>query len=353
MIDNLIATLKEKLTDTAVVCKVLYLLAAAHVGFLFIAAFNQSVWVDEACTLDMIKFPFGKLWEIVTTDVHPPLYFFYVKFFVNTITAITSLTIITAAQMASTLPVIILVILGKTKVAKNWGELCGAVFAFCMAAMPQMLTYGTEIRMYSLGLLFVTLSFIYAYETAKAPKLRKFVLLMAFSALSAWTHNFACVSAVFVYAALAVWFLRKGDKKPLLTLFVSGVGVVVLYVPWLSTALTAFRNVSNGFWIEDITLKTFIQWGMFPFQFRKDRVSSIIFCLIVLAVGMRFLFSRSKKKDAFNFHFALSGVAVPVCTVLVGMIVSYLVTPIFTPRYMFPALGCFWLAFAICHLPFA
>jgi hypothetical protein len=348
MFDKITAKIKEKFISTAFVCNMLYILAILHIVLMFILTAGQSVWIDDVHTLRMIEFPFSQLWSVVALDVHPPLYFFYAKVVAGALSAITPLSFITAAKIASVLPYIALIIVGKTKVAKNWGELCGAVFAFIIVAAPQMIHYGIEIRMYSLALLFVTLAFVYAFETAKQSKPKNYVLLAVFSALSAWTHYFACIAVIFIYIALAVWFLRK-DRKQLGKLVLSGVGVAVVYLPWLATAFTVFRDVSEGFWIGQITLRTLIDYSLFPFLIRSEKVSSFILGLTFLSVGAYFAFVLKDKSigKSRNVHFALCGLAVPICTVLVGIVVSCLVTPVFVSRYMLPALGSLWLAFAI------
>jgi hypothetical protein len=279
------------------------------------------------------------------------LYFFYVKLFADTLSAITPLTFTSAAKIASIIPLVVLVFVARFNVAPKWGKLCGAFFAFCVTAMPQMLHYGKEIRMYSLGLLFVTLAVLSAYGLMRSPTAKNFVYLTLFSALSAYTHNFACISAIFVYVSLFIWYLRK-DRKQIIKLIASGIGVVVLYLPWLAAALKAFQRVSGDFWIEKITLRTLAKIGIFPFRIGigGEWVASITVFGICVYLGLRYLINNrlaQREYSAAEEHFVLSGVLIAVFTVLTGVVVSFLATPIFTSRYMFPSLGCFWLAFAV------
>ena len=48
-----------------------------------------------------------------------------------------------------------------------------------------------------------------------------------------------------------------------------------------------------------------------------------------------------------HFGFALAGVGVLIGLVVFGFVASALLRPIFVYRYLIPALGCFWLGFAV------
>ena len=64
-----------------------------------------------------------------------------------------------------------------------------------------MLKYSTEIRMYSWGMLFVTCAFLQLAKilSDNEDNRKAFCLLTVFSALAAYTHYFACASAIVIY----------------------------------------------------------------------------------------------------------------------------------------------------------
>jgi len=55
---------------------------------------------------------------------------------------------------------------------------------------------GVELRMYSLGLLVVTLCFIFSMKTAKEQRISNFIWLTVTASLCAYTHYFAIVSGL-------------------------------------------------------------------------------------------------------------------------------------------------------------
>lgn len=55
-------------------------------------------------------------------------------------------------------------IIGFTHVRKDFGEKVGLIFSFLVFFFPVNLVYSGEIRMYSLAMLLVTLTAIYAYR---------------------------------------------------------------------------------------------------------------------------------------------------------------------------------------------
>lgn len=338
--------------DDKTVSRFLYVLIGVHILIMLIATLNQSIWVDEAYTLSEIGQPYNVMIGLLSTgDVHPPLYHLIAKTISGAVTAVLpAVSLITIVKCVSVLPMLLLVVVGLTKVRRDWGDLCGIFFSFCVVAMPKMLYYAVESRMYSWALLFVTLSFLYAYDCAKQPSAKNWVMLSAASALAAWTHYFACLSAVLAYAVLGAWLLLR-DKKKLLNWLLSGALVALLYLPQLMVSLKAFGNVSSGFWIEEIGLLGTARFASFPFVFTSPiRLWGITVGGLLALTYAWVCYSYVKNKDKPELrrtYFAFSGAAVFILTVAVGLIISWLTRPLITQRYTFAALGCFWLCFCI------
>ena len=45
--------------------------------------FSSDIWYDELFTVGMIQYTYGELINFTAQDVHPPLYYMIVKFFVD------------------------------------------------------------------------------------------------------------------------------------------------------------------------------------------------------------------------------------------------------------------------------
>ena len=58
----------------------LILIGAGSV-FLLSGIFQNSIWFDEAYSLSLIKAPFSEMCKTAVEDVHPLLYYIYLKLF--------------------------------------------------------------------------------------------------------------------------------------------------------------------------------------------------------------------------------------------------------------------------------
>ena len=47
----------------------------------FLAISSKGIWSDEAFSFGMIRHSFRDIWNLTAGDVHPPLYYYYLKIF--------------------------------------------------------------------------------------------------------------------------------------------------------------------------------------------------------------------------------------------------------------------------------
>lgn len=163
-------------THERVFVRVLYGFAVINILIICMSWVNQSVFMDEASTLAKLRMPYkGILSYLGQRDVHCPLYFFITKFFVDAVHLVFhKANTVILAKIVSLIPIVLMVLAAPTKVKRNWGSLCGAYFAMCATGMPMMMFFAAELRMYSWLMLFITLTFLYAYDcAASAPPPRK------------------------------------------------------------------------------------------------------------------------------------------------------------------------------------
>ncbi|MDR3223681.1 MAG: hypothetical protein LBT66_08145 [Methanobrevibacter sp.] len=141
----------------------LFILSIVLFVFLLYNGINQTSWEDEGYTLNLISKSLKDIIFITAGDVHPPLYYIILKvgmefcsLFIssgsfnasNMFNSYYSLNII-EAKLISTISLILLLYFSFTKLKKGFGWLTSGIFGFCIATMPKIVSYGTEIRMYS------------------------------------------------------------------------------------------------------------------------------------------------------------------------------------------------------------
>lgn len=202
--------------------------------------------------------------------------------------------------------------------------------------------------------------------------------LVIYGLAAAYTQYFACVAVVMVYLflLLAFWFQdRRRVREWLLYVAVS----VICYVPWLFALAGQLGAVNENYWILPLTWRSLggcVKFLMKP-AFADDRVNTVLAVILFasyLGLWCRWLLKLYHNRRQINklaenragvhradgaekvegdetkvrFLLATAGVGVLAGLVAFGFAASFLLRPIFVYRYMIPALGCFWLGFALC-----
>lgn len=327
----------------------LYVFIAVNFVIIARAFTNQAIWLDEAFTLSQIRLPYGQMFTTIANDVHCPLYFIILKFVIDAVhIVLPEANVILTAKFMSVLPVILLVVLSLTKISRNWGKLSGAFFAVCVTSMPQMMHFAVEIRMYSWAMLFVTLTYLYAYDWALSPNKRNWILFTLCAVASFYSHYYGAVSAASIYASLLIWQIIH-DKKRIVYCILSGITAVILYTPWLGCAIDRFRRVAieNGFWTGPIDAKRVLFFIMSPFDFGGKVKTSLLFIYIIAVVHFVVNKDEKDKSDVPRVFAAIASFSVFYFTVAAGCIISWLTHPVFYERYATQALPLVYLSLAI------
>ncbi len=361
--------------------------------FISLSIFHSNLWFDESYSVGIANHSFKDIWIIGGSDVHPVFYYF-VLHVLNLIFGNNILIYRIFSMVCTSL----LGILGFTHIRKDFGEKAGLLFSFLAFFFPVNLVYAGEIRMYSLAMLLVTLTSIYAYRIYKLSiedfskstynqkpnyytygfKLRYWIIFAICSLASAYTHYYALMASGLINLSLLIFLIIRNIKdfrghsgvtsfwvsnkscsylqflfhdKNIIAFLVSGIVQIALYIPWLLSLLTQMGQVSKGFWIGIHFPDTLIE--LFTFQFTgnlggSDYVSkpiaiiwslSITIYMIILYLKDIRLKSSSIKEDMRPATIALKlflGVAISAC--IVSLIIW---RPIIYARYMLCVMGLF------------
>lgn len=354
--------------------------------------FSADIWYDELFTVGMIEHSCSDLIGFTARDVHPPLYYLIVKFFVDLCKLISDQAdTVVIAKIVSVLPYVILLLYCLVFIRKRFGIFTGGLFLFCAVAMPQLSGYLVEVRMYSFALLFVTAAFLHAYgavtasgqkpeegpcfdagksgrKTAAHARSRMRQLhgaaLVFYGLAAAYTQYFACVAVVMIYlSVLFVFWAREREriKEWLLWVLLSVIG----YAPWLFALYSQITTVRENYWILPLTWRSlggcvkFLMKPAFTNGIVAAALAVVLFAVYVFVVlqeiGKLFHYVREKARNNGNISvelmqrpcLILAGIGTLAAVVLFGFAASILLRPIFVYRYMISAMGCFWLSFAV------
>lgn len=315
-----------------------YLLVLAGAIVYISLTFNQNVWLDEAFTAALVRTDMAGVLERSMNDTLPPLYNILLKIMTDLFGYR-----IPVMKLTSIIPMVLTMLLGASTIRKRFGSLTSYLFIIAIATMPNMLFYGVEIRMYSLGFFFATASGVYAYEAVCDSNRKNWILFTLFSVLAGYSHHFAFVTAGFVYLFLLLYYFFF-EREHLKRWFLCLLATILLYFPCLLVTLKQFASVSGYFSMPEVTLFVFLKYMRYPYTVGMT-FASIALVLLMLLLILKFVLNKNRKRyDYYAFLCLITYYGVLVF----GTVVSKLMTAnIFVDRYLFFATGLIWLFFAI------
>ena len=250
-------------------CGILFLILGILSFFVcLLQAFGQDIWFDEVFSVNFIQHSYKEIAVLTGKDVHPPLYYWYLKFFHDIgKVLVPAASSIVLCKLASMLPFVGIFVYTLTAIRKNFGLHVAGLFWFLVMTMPQISNYTVEIRMYSLALFFITAAFVHSCELVCAfpaqgvseaertaepgvaagteetaepeaagsevtsgaalasgsvtgenglikgwKKNKHWLLFWGYGILTAYTQYYACVAVIAIYIAVFVFFVVKAHK---------------------------------------------------------------------------------------------------------------------------------------------
>lgn len=250
-------------------CGILFLILGILSFFVCLfQAFGQDIWFDEVFSVNFIQHSYKEIAALTGKDVHPPLYYWYLKLFHDIgKVLVPAASSIVLCKLASMLPFVGIFVYTLTAIRKNFGLHIAGLFWFLIMTMPQISNYTVEIRMYSLALFFITAAFVHSYELVCAfpaqeiseaertaepgvaagteetaepraagsevtsgavlasgsvtgenglikgwKRNKHWLLFWVYGILTAYTQYYACVAVIAIYIALFVFFVVKAHK---------------------------------------------------------------------------------------------------------------------------------------------
>lgn len=250
-------------------CGILFLILGILSFFVCLfQAFGQDIWFDEVFSVNFIQHSYKEIAALTGKDVHPPLYYWYLKLFHDIgKVLVPAASSIVLCKLASMLPFVGIFVYTLTAIRKNFGLHVAGLFWFLVMTMPQISNYTVEIRMYSLALFFITAAFVHSCELVRAfpaqgvseaertaepgvaagteeaaepgaagtevisgaalasgsvtgenglikwwKRNKHWLLFWVYGILTAYTQYYACVAVIAIYIALFVFFVVKAHK---------------------------------------------------------------------------------------------------------------------------------------------
>ncbi|WP_338724342.1 glycosyltransferase family 39 protein [Pseudomonas tolaasii] len=203
-----------------------------------------AIWGDEGSSLLLSEYAMDDLWFHAAHDVHPPLYFFmlrgWIEVFGDGIWSIRGM---------SAIPGVVAVGVGVWLTRQLSTRRAAVLAGVLLALFPSAVRYSQEVRMYSLlavWLLGATLVLVYwVRQPARTRYLAGYVLLMA---AGFYTHYFTalCVLVHWAYLGLLCPAQAPGQRLILRpSWWGANALIVALYLPWLPNLLDLVQHVEQ------------------------------------------------------------------------------------------------------------
>lgn len=206
-----------------------------------IIGLNQSVWFDEAYSINLAKKTLGNMLTATSVDVHPPLYYAFLHVWGGTF-GFSELSLRISSVLTMSLAILLMI-----KLIKKRFNIKIALWTLSFLIFsPMLIRYGFEIRMYAMGTFWAILSTILLLRAIKSNRLLDYCLYGFVVTLGQLTHNFLIfvwLSQLF-YLIYINWpqkdFVRHILKQKF---WLAYVFAVLLYLPWLPFAV---KQISLG-----------------------------------------------------------------------------------------------------------
>lgn len=289
-------------------------------------SYGDFISYDESYTLSLIRHSYKEILRITALDVHPPLYYWITKL----LTVPFEYNLI-AVKVATALPMVLVFLLGLTWFHQMMGNYW---FSFLSIVLPAVQTYLLpEVRMYGWVAFFITLAYgsIWMIRNGK----RKYYCLLCISGIcAAYCHYYALVAVAMLYAAMLLLMAYERKKNREWLYFIVNVSIsVISYLPWLGILLGQIKEVAADYWIEKPTLKNYVSYLLFPAYSKLPfYVGTILLGIIGILVLTDYI--KNKQWNNVNKGNLFIGLFAYLGTILSGVILSILIRPVFSVRYV-------------------
>ena len=336
-------------TDDRLLYWAVFMVATVLIIINITRLFDFNFWGDEVYSILVSRYTTEDI-IIYAKDVdsHPPLFNLMLSF----VTAIFGQNAF-AYHFTPFIAYIGIMVLGLTFVRKNFGSVSAIIFMLLATLLDSSIVFITEVRMYELGAFLVMASYASMYHIMKDGGKIYFVLFVISSLAAAYTHYYCLLAVAFFYVGLFFYYVLRHDWKGFRVYFVAGLVTVIGYLPWLlKSAVQTAEKDTNKFWIpeqpsvRDMLLYFFdCQYSVFFF---------LLFAIVVVLLFKRNIECRrsndspvQKHESEYELVWFISGIVSAVGSILFGVILSMMTTPLIIERYIYPVGVVVWLLFSI------
>lgn len=299
----------------------------------------ESLWLDEGFSVRIARLPLPALLESAARDIHPPLYYLLLHFWISAFGA-SEFAVRAPSAIFGAASVLLVARLGEKLFDRSTGLLAAALSALSVFAIH----YSQEARGYALlGLLSLASMDEYcslARSRGLWPSLRYVLVSIGL----VYTHNLGWLVLAAQNLHLAMGLVQDdAPRAPRIRHWVLLQGAVCLgFAPWLAVLAGQLGHVRGGFWAPRPSplslVRTALEFaGSGPLMAAEGALAA----LSLLALR------PARKARVTGMSRARSLVALWIATtVLVPFAASWLITPVYVTRTLIGAAFALYLCAA-------
>lgn len=299
---------------------------------------NTIINIDEYWTYSLVNLPFMNGMTVAIHDVHPPLYYWILYLF--TPFGLENLYLL---KVVSIVPYILIMAVSATKIRRDYGWLTAGMFVFCLGVMTDFFIEFLTIRMYSWGLFFLLMVFIYYKEVITNWDRKSWVLLSLFTLLCVYTQYFLALTCGLIYLLILVEIYTK-HKDKLKQFGKSVLALVVLYAPWGIVFVHQIQahagDAKEGFELIN-AVHYFTAFAIKSQSFRFDLVIFKLVAVVFLVLILVLIYRNRDKYSAAGIFLLYATLGIGILALMSSFTNSMRV------RYLVPVFGIFWLSASI------
>ncbi len=315
----------------------------------------ESLWLDEAAGLQAARVPLSQLLQVIReTEVFPPFYFFALHSWMSVL-GDSEFSIRLLSALAAIISLAIFYQIGRRLV--GWQLAAASILS--LATSPFFIDHAQEARPYSFVVLFTAASFFGFLLFQNKPSWRAALLYIGSSLFLIYTHYHGlAVLAAQNFLWLMYWIARVQPGSRWLALrrwLVVQSAILLAFALWAVNLPLQLQHVSSEVWRVPPTLLT-VYAAFVEYTWSQPVLGVMLYVMVLLAwVLVRPALIRTRpvnvwlgSKATFPFAWSLTVVAIwLIAPHLIAIVVSYVVTPVYLPRYTIAALPALYLLFGL------
>lgn len=297
----------------------------------------ESLWLDEGYSVLWAKQDTHEMIEAVSRDVHPPLYFLILHYWIA-LFGDAEFTIRLLSVIFGTLAIFVIYRVGSLVSDRNVGLLSSLILSLSVFHVH----YSQEIRGYSLMVLLTLISMYFFIRLLQERKASVSVIYILSSILLFYTHFFG----LFVIAAQNIYLIlefmlsrRETGPGPVRWLLLQAT-LFIAFMPWLGFLVRQVQIVQSGAFLGWLPVPTILSLitTMFVYSAYFSEYAPLwvlaastllVFVYLALSANSLLMFKvpgiRPRRLD--------SGSALLLAWLLTPMVLPFMVSQFFVPVY--------------------